>query len=488
MAATLMIQGTGSHVGKSIVACGLCRAFADGGYRVAPFKSQNMSLNSFVTGEGGEIARAQELQARAARVEPSVVMNPLLLKPKGGGHCEVIVLGKSIGDFTTRRYFKEVRGRALEVIRESLEALAGGYDLVVIEGAGSPAEVNLRKHDLCNMEVARMADAPVVLVADIDAGGALASVVGTFALLRDDERQRVKGIIINKFRGDLTLLEPGLSFLEKKTGSKVLGVLPFIDCTYLDEEDTLKASGVRSAEIAVVRLPYLSNFTDFEPLAREAPLKWARRPGELDGAGVIVIPGTRNTASDLEWLKMSGFAERIKEEAAAGTVIIGICGGYQMLGEKMVDEGGVESGGGEMEGLGLLPVVTRFERPKVTHQVEAEVVEDIPVLPGIAGERLSGYEIHTGRVDVRGSSPLLFRRNEESVPDGAVSSEGNVFGTHLHGLFDNAAAVRALLGNLGENREVDDYRELAEQNIDALARVMEEELDLKYIRDTVGLP
>src|SRR5450756_1294694 len=482
MAACLMIQGTGSHVGKSILATGFCRILADKGYKVAPFKSQNMSLNSAVTSDGGEIARAQELQARGARVEPSVLMNPVLLKPKDAKRCEVIMLGNSIGDFTAKQYLYDVRERALRVIKDSLETLREDFDLVVIEGAGSPAEVNLREFDLCNMKVAEMAGAHVLLVADIDTGGALASVIGTFALLKKNERRRIKGIIINKFRGDLELLEPALPFLEKKTGDKVLGVLPFIDCSYLDEEDTPRDYGAAMGEVAVIKLPYLSNFTDFEPLSRELPLKWAKRPEELDGVKAVIIPGTRNTVHDLAWLKENGFADKIREKAADGTIIFGICGGYQILGEKLIDPEGVESGSGEHEGLRLLPIMTRYERPKHTNQVKAEVVEEIPGLPGLIGTRLQGYEIHTGRVEVRGApSPLLFKRGGESTPDGAMSTDGNVFGTHLHGLFDNQAVISSFLRFLGRSRPAESYQQLAEDNIVYLAQVMGETLDIEYV-------
>jgi len=482
MAACLMIQGTGSHVGKSIVATGFCRILADKGYKVAPFKSQNMSLNSAVTSDGGEIARAQELQARGAGVEPSVLMNPVLLKPKDAKRCEVIVLGKSIGYYTAKQYLYDVRERALQVIGDSLETLREDFDLVVIEGAGSPAEVNLREFDLCNMRVAEMAGAHVLLVADIDTGGALASVVGTFALLNKSEREKIKGIIINKFRGDLELLEPALPFLEQKTGRRVLGVLPFIDCTCLDEEDTLRDYGAAMGEVAVIKLPYLSNFTDFEPLSKELALKWAKRPEELDGVKVVIIPGTRNTVHDLAWLKENGFAEKITQRAADGTMIIGICGGYQMLGEKLVDPEGVESGGGKHEGLCLLPIMTRYERPKHTNPVEAAVVEEIPVLPGLVGTRLQGYEIHTGRVEVRGApSPFLFKRCSDSTPDGAISTDGRVFGTHLHGLFDNREVISAFLRFLGRSRPVESYRQLAEDNVVHLAQVMRETLDIEYV-------
>ena len=490
MTASIMVQGTASHVGKSVVAAGLCRLFANEGVRVAPFKSQNMSLNSFVTVDGGEIARAQELMARGARVTPTIDMNPILLKPRGDHRCEVIAHGRAIGDFSARDYAKKVRSKALEAIARSLEKLKSEYDLLVIEGAGSPAEINLRKYDICNMKVARMADAPVLLVADVDAGGALAAVVGTLALLTPGERDMVRGTIINKFRGDLSLLEPGLDILEKKTRKKVLGVLPYFDCSYLDEEDTLHDSGRSGgADVAVVRLPYTSNFTDFEPVARQVPLAWARKPGELEGARVIIIPGTRNTLLDLEWLRQSGFAEAIKARAAGGTAVIGICGGYQMLGEKLVDPDGTEARAGTYEGLGLLPLSITYERPKTTNQVRAKVLADIGVLPGIAGRELTGYEIHTGRATVSGEvQPLFFEREgHKGAGDGAVSPDGMVFGTHLHGLFNNRAAIEALCRFLKRTPHQDDYNERADQSLDELAAVIKECLDMKYLHELVGL-
>ena len=487
MASCLMVQGTASHVGKSIVAAGFCRVFSDMGLSVAPFKSQNMSLNSFVTREGGEIARAQELQARAARVEPSVLMNPLLLKPRGAESCEVLVLGTSAGDFSAREYGGEVRPRALEVIRESLEALGESHDVVVIEGAGSPAEINLRRYDLCNMKVARMAQAPVLLVADIDDGGALAAVVGTLALLRPWERDMVGGVVVNKFRGDFELLVPGLRIIERKTGKKVLGVLPFIDCSYLDEEDTLRDYGETTAEIAVVRLPYTSNFTDFTPLARAAPLKWVTSPEELEGVRAVIVPGSRNTVNDLQWLVRGGMAAAIRGLAAVGVVVIGVCGGYQILGEKLLDPEGVEGVPGEYDGLSLLPVTTRYERPKTTRQVTATVACEIPALPGLLGRKLGGYEIHTGRVEVRGEQPLLFDRGDGRASDGAVSTEGTVFGTHLHGLFDDPDVVKALLERLGIDSSAPGYRALAERSLDELAGLIKERLDVEYICGLMGI-
>ncbi|MHB8894684.1 MAG: cobyric acid synthase [Candidatus Geothermincolia bacterium] len=489
MTASLMIQGTASHVGKSMVVAGLCRLFSDDGVRVAPFKSQNMSLNSCVTPDGGEIARAQELQARAARVLPDLHMNPLLLKASGPNRCEVMALGRSIGNFTSGDYGGDIRPRALEIISESLGFLGGQYDLILIEGAGSPAEVNLNKLDIGNMQVARMTRSPVLLVADIDPGGALAAVVGTLELLGRRDRGLVRGTIINKFRGDPALLRGGLDYLEKKTRRKVVGVLPYVDCAYLDEEDTLDGGPVRGAEVVVVRLPYVSNFTDFEPLAREMPVSWARGPEELDGARLIILPGTRNTLSDLDWLKKTGLAGAIERRAAEGTAVVGICGGYQMLGRRLLDPEGIEAGAGEYDGLGLLPVDVRFESPKVTRLVRARVLSPIGVLPGLEGETLSGYEIHTGRAGGPGVDAPLLLEGDGSYRsrDGACSASGNVFGTHLHGLFNNAAATRALCRFLGREPGGIDYGARAEESLDRLAATMREHLDMGFVRDLLHL-
>jgi len=489
MTTFLMIQGTGSHVGKSIIAAGFCRLLSNMGVSVAPFKSQNMSLNSCVTADGAEIARAQELQARAARVEPRSVMNPVLLKPKRDGRCEVIVLGGSIGDFTAREYFRGAREPALGAIRRSLAELGTNHDTVVIEGAGSPAEINLRRFDLCNMKVAKMSGAAVLLVADIDRGGALASVVGTLDLLRPDERALVKGVIFNKFRGDLSLLEPGLKIVEKKTGVKVVGVVPYLDCSHLDEEDSHEDLRGSEGPVAVVKLPYMSNFTDFAPLESAIPVRWVSGPGGLDGVRAVVIPGSRNAVGDLVWMKETGLAAEVRAAAVRGAAIVGICGGYQMLGERLVDPSGSEgAGAGEHEGLGLLPVTTTYRPGKTTRTVTAEVVADTPVFPGLAGRSVRGYEIHCGEADPGGVRELfVFDRGGERVPDGAVSESGLVVGTHLHGLFNNPEVIGAFASFLGVDAPRVDFDSLAEESLDALAAALERSLDIDHVLDLIGV-
>jgi adenosylcobyric acid synthase len=478
-ASCLMVQGTGSHVGKTVVAAGLCRLFARRGLRVAPFKSQNMSLNSVVALEGGEIARAQELQARAAGVEPSVLMNPVLLKPREGHKCEVIFLGEHRRDCWAGEYTKEVSREALRVAAGALERLRSDYDLVVIEGAGSPAEVNLRRYDICNMKIARMADAPVLLVTDIDRGGAIASVVGTFEVLRPGEREMVKGVIVNKFRGDIALLEPGLTYIQKKTGKPVIGVLPYMDFSALDEEDTPSYQGEAGAPVAVVALPYMSNFTDLRPL-EELGFRWARRPGDIRGAEVIILPGSRNTFADLEWMASSGLGRAVVESRAGGAVVAGLCGGYQMLGRVLRDPEGLEAGG-DRDGLGLLDIETIYRSPKVTRRSAGRIMGRAALLPGCEGAEIGGYEIHTGRVT---GVARPFLELEGGMCDGAVSDDGLVFGTHLHGLFDNRQVLEAIGLFLG--RQVSRTAEESDKCMDELADVMESKLDMGVIEQLAG--
>lgn len=479
-ASCLMVQGTGSHVGKTVVAAGLCRLYARRGFSVAPFKSQNMSLNSSVSVEGGEMARAQELQARAARIAPSVLMNPVLLKPRDGHRCELILLGRHERDCDALEYTRVISREALATAASALEELRRDRDLVVIEGAGSPAEVNLRRFDICNMKITRMAGAPVILVADVDRGGAIAAVVGTLAVLRPAERELVSGVVVNKFRGDISLLEPGLRYIEKKTGKPVLGVLPYMDCTALDEEDTPSYRSDPDASIAVVALPYMSNFTDLRPLSAMG-YRWARRPPDLAGASVVIVPGSRNTFADLDWLESSGLAEAICAARDWGAAVIGLCGGYQMLGRHLADPDGVEAGG-TREGLGLIDAETTYEPAKVTRRSCGRITAEARALPGCVGEAVRGYEIHTGRV---ASSSRPFIELDSGALDGSVSDDGLVLGTHLHGLFDNACVIAALGRFLGT--AVDSGADPAEECLEGLADVMERELDMELIDRLAGL-
>lgn len=443
MAKTLMLQGTASHVGKSVLTAALCRIFRQEGLRVAPFKAQNMALNAAVTGDGLEIGRAQALQAQAAGVEPIADMNPILLKPKGGTLSQVVVMGRAVGDMPWGEYSQRFRDTALDAIQGALTRLLNRYDLVVMEGAGSPAEVNLKSHDLANMTTARLADAPVLLVADIERGGIFASVTGTLDLLDPEERKRVKGIIVNKFRGDSALFEPGARWLEDRTGLPVLGVIPFLPDLGLDEEDSLGLPSGRDAalDIAVIRLPHLSNFNDFDPLAAEPEVgvRYVDLPERLGYPDAVILPGTKNTVEDLRWLYARGLAAALDRLARAGVPVAGICGGYQMLGHEVRDESGVESSAGVTPGLALLPVVTSFEPEKRTALVSGSAL----------GTPVRGYEIHMGR-----STYLPGARSfvdlEDGRRDGAI--QGETWGTYLHGIFDNGVFRRRWLNGLRGRR------------------------------------
>lgn len=463
-AKTIMIQGTASHVGKSVLVAALCRIFYRDGYKVAPFKSQNMALNSFVTRTGGEMGRATVVQAEAAGVEPHVDMNPVLLKPTGHASSQVILLGRPVGNKSAYLYHREYVQEAWGAICAAFQRLQENYEVIVIEGAGSPAEVNLQDYEIVNMRVARMAEAPVLLVADIDKGGALASIVGTLELLPAADRERVAGIIINKFRGDVSLFKPAVEFLEQKTGKPVLGIIPYFQQLRIQEEDTVpedranfqvKTEREEKIEIAVVHLPHISNFTDFDPLEEEPDvyLRYVGRGSSLGKPDLVIIPGSKNTIEDLVYLKQTGIATEILTMAEAGVPVIGICGGFQMLGTTLHDPDQVESSIPTTSGLGLLDMITTFSVDKVTHQVEARVANEGILTRGLQEEYLTGYEIHMGRTELgSGAVPAftIWRRSGQSVcdPDGAVSREGKVFGTYIHGIFDNDGFRRGLINAL----------------------------------------
>jgi adenosylcobyric acid synthase len=465
MAKRIMVQGTGSGVGKSIIVAALCRIFSQDGYEVAPFKSQNMALNSYVTRDGLEMGRAQAFQAFAARKEPRVEMNPILLKPTGDTSAQVILRGKPIGNMSAKEYH-DYKPKALSLIKECIEKLDRENDLVVIEGAGSPAEVNLRTNDIVNMSIAKLLNAPVLLLGDIDKGGVFACIVGTLELLEEDEKELVKGILINKFRGDMNILKPGLEFLEKRTNKPVIGVIPYFHDIRIQEEDSVSLTadkmkmraavegGDRRIRIEVVYLPHISNFTDFDALEAEddVSLRYVGEEEEITEPDVIIIPGSKNTISDLLYLKKSGHVEQIVEKARSGKcVVFGICGGYQMLCESIIDPEGVESTLREIKGLGLLPARTIFEshNVKMTNQVRA-----IANLAFYKGE-IRGYEIHMGRTyfsngDIKSAFMIIERSGKEVMDDdgGAVNREGDIIGTYIHGIFDNDAFRKAFLNHL----------------------------------------
>jgi adenosylcobyric acid synthase len=454
-----MVQGTASSVGKSVLVAGLCRHFSNLGLRVAPFKSQNMALNSFVTADGREMGRAQVVQARACRVEPRVEMNPILLKPEADHRSQVLVMGRVEGRYEAAAYYRQ-KPRLLPVIEQALRALRAEFELVIVEGAGSPAEVNLAEHDIVNMRIADLAGAPVLLAADIDRGGVFASLVGTLDLLPRHHRDRVAALVINKFRGDRALLEPGLDFLVERTGKPILGVVPFVPDLGLAEEDSVALEGLAATgPIAVIRLPRISNFDDFDPL----PVRYVTRPEELAGALAIVLPGTKSTVADLAWLRQRGLAAAIER---SDVPVVGICGGFQMLGRRILDPLGVESDRPEVAGLGLLPVETMFEREKTTVQARGTTVSD--------GQELSGYQIHMGQtVLLDGARP--FSRLADGSLDGAM--HGRAWGTYLHGLFHNAGFRASWLAGLG----LPDAPPLATDPFDRLAGVLAESLDLDLL-------
>ncbi|MGE4160011.1 MAG: cobyric acid synthase, partial [Planctomycetota bacterium] len=482
---TLMVMGTGSGVGKSLLTAALCRIFTQEGLSVAPYKSQNMSNNAHVCADGGEISRAQALQAAACRLEPTVDMNPILLKPGSDTGAQVIVRGRPLRSMKAKEY-QDYRHHLIPQLKECLTRLRQEHDLVVIEGAGSPAEINLRDTDIVNMKTAEIAGAPVILVGDIDFGGVFAQLVGTMELLTAEERKRVKGLVINKFRGDLDILKPGIEFLEQKTGLPVLGVVPFLKGLQLPEEDTpapftSKAAGER-IRIDVVRLPRMANFTDFDALGREhdVELRYVERPDDRV-PDALIIPGTKSTMADLRHLKENGLASHIISLSQRNIPVVGICGGYQILGRRVLDPQGVESDRREEEGLGLLPCKTTFSPKKETAQVTAVHVE--------TGEPIEGYEIHMGRTEVEGDGIFHIKTRAgvfDGHPDGASAGEGRIWGTYIHGVFDARGFRRHFINQLRSARgwapdrgseDTDLHAEL-----DKLALHVRSSLDMKTIR------
>ena len=503
-AKTLMVQGTASSVGKSILVTALCRILRQDGWKVAPFKAQNMSLNSFVTREGGEMGRAQVVQAEAACVEPKVEMNPILLKPEADNRSQVVVKGKPLGSVPARDYYA-LREQLWKVITESLETLLAHYDVVLIEGAGSPAEVNLKEKDMVNMRVALYCRTPVFLVADIDRGGVFASLVGTLELLEPEERALIRAFVINKFRGDLSLLSPGLKWLEGRTGVPVAGIIPYYHDIRIAEEDSVSLERRRAMkgrdncvlDIAVIGLPHISNFDDFDPLEQEdgVRLRYVEPDDDLGGPDLIILPGTKSTMADLVYLKSRGLAQEIVNRVRRGTPIIGICGGYQMLGRVILDPGHVESAETEAEGLGLLPVTTTFFSVKSTHQVRGHVVSGKGLLQGASGLPLNGYEIHMGQTsgaDILSPFGIEERsRRPCRYLDGCLSANGNVLGTYLHGLFHNEGLRRSFLNELATRKGVAfrpaDRVLSREEQYDRLAALVRSSLDIGLIYRTADL-
>ena len=498
----LMVLGTGSGAGKSLITAGLLRILSDMGFDAAPFKAQNMALNSYITRDGGEIGRAQALQAEAARVEATTDMNPILLKATGPAGSQVITCGRVHGNMTASQYY-DWRDEAWRIVTAAYERLAGEHGIIIMEGAGSPAEINLMDKDIVNMRMARHAGAKAVLVGDIDRGGVFASLYGTIHLqgLLPENHGIIQGFIINKFRGDEDILAPGLKMLEEMTGVTTLGVLPYLKLSLSEEDSLCLDYGANrrfhgpGLKIVIVRNPFISNFTDFEPLAVEPDVEvvYSARAREIEGADLVVIPGSKNTSRDLLFLRESGLEESVKRAAGKGTPLIGICGGFQMLGGVIKDPRGVESEFPEIRGFGLLDIETILEEPKITSQIEAIETDQIEAVETGAGEgdaagereKLSGYEIHAGRTTGRlGLFNLKRLATGQMVSDG--SKKGDVWGTYIHGIFENDAFRGRLLNTLRARaglpeRKPVNYAALKEDGIDRLAAAIRENIDLKEI-------
>ncbi len=479
MAKNIMIQGTMSNAGKSLLAAGLCRIFRQDGYRVAPFKSQNMALNSFITKTGAEMGRAQVVQAEAAGIEPDVRMNPILLKPTTDVGSQVIVNGQVQGNMRAMEYYRRKR-EFIPAVMEAYNSLAQEYDIIVIEGAGSPAEINLKATDIVNMGLAELVDAPVLLVGDIDRGGVFAQLYGTIALLEPREQRRIKGTIVNKFRGDRAILQPGIDILEKICGVPVAGVIPYTHVD-IDDEDSLSTrfhtgDGRKDIDIAVVKLPRISNFTDVSPLERfeSVSVRYIERPDQLHQPDMILLPGTKSTIADLLWLRQSGLEAAICQQAARGCIVFGICGGYQMLGTSIRDPLGVEAAGvTEVKGMGLLPMDTVFQGEKVQQQTGGVFGAISGPLHSLSGMAYTGYEIHMGR-------------SGQQLPP--LVSRGNVYGSYIHGIFDGAGIAQAVIGDLAARKGIDpgtltvfDPERYKQEQYDKLADAVRGGLDMDFV-------
>ena len=488
MAKAIMIQGTMSNSGKSFVTAGLCRVFKQDGYKVAPFKSQNMALNSYITTEGLEIGRAQAMQAEAAMIEPTHWMNPILLKPTSNMGSQVIVNGEVYDNLSAQEYYKMKDSLAPEV-KKAFDHLAAENDIIVIEGAGSPAEINLAENDIVNMGMAKIADAPVILVADIDRGGVFASAYGTIKLLPEDEQDRFCGIVINKFRGDVEILRPGLKMLTDLTGKPVLGVLP-LEKIDIDDEDSLsdrlnQKTITEGIDVAVIRLPHISNFTDFSvfELLDGVSLRYVTDKRELGDPDLILLPGTKNTMADMEWLIESGLEGAIIR-AARTTRVIGICGGFQLLGKELHDPDGVEHGG-DMRGLGILDISTVFQGDKTRTRIHGTIREEHN-LYGLSKREITGYEIHMGKTDNLGEA-VPFIDLEDGRIDGYMTRDGRIWGSYLHGIFDNEELVFGLVNDIMKEKGIDpadnqlSIAEYKKIQYDKLADLIRNNLDMEQI-------
>ena len=494
MAKAIMVQGTMSNAGKSLLAAGLCRIFKQDGYRVAPFKSQNMALNSFITEEGLEMGRAQVMQAEAAGIKPSVLMNPILLKPTNDVGSQVIVNGEVLKNMKARDYFA-YKKKLIPDILKAYQTLEQQADIIVVEGAGSPAEINLKENDIVNMGLAELLDAPVLLVGDIDRGGVFAQLIGTLVLLEEKERERIKGLIINKFRGDVSILDPGIQMLEEKGGIPVTGVVPYMHLVLEDEDslsDRFTDHEEKAVDIAVIRFPRISNFTDFMVFEsiEGVSVRYIDTPEKLHHPDMIILPGSKNTMGDLKWMRQNGLEAAIKKHAQnRDAVIFGICGGYQMLGECITDPYGVEEGG-MLRGMELLPLETEMEQEKTRTQVDGTFEELTGVLSVLSGVKLTGYEIHMGQ-SIYETQPcrlveLTDTRTQEANTDGYASDR--VYGSYVHGIFDRHEIVESILGALAREKGIEtvaehilDYRAYKETQYDRLAEELRNAIDMPRI-------
>ena len=495
----LMIQGTGSGVGKSIITAALCRVFYSEGHKVAPFKAQNMSLNSYVTEEGGEIGRAQVFQAEACGIAPHVAMNPILLKPNADNNSQVIVMGKVVGQRNAKDYYAD-RPSFVKEVEGAFDSLKNKYELIIMEGAGSPAEINLRQHDMVNMAMAEMADAPVLIVGDIDRGGVFAWMKGTLDLLSESEQKRVRGFIINKFRGDIDLLKSGLTQFEEMTGKPILGVIPFDAELFVDEEDAIphhSSPYVNShpsvVDIAIVQLPHIANFTDFSPLVSDpgVAVRYVRNPVQVGNPDLLILPGTKNTIGDLQFMKEMGWEQYIRSFHEEGGLILGLCGGFQMLGTRLLDPEHIESPIESIEGLGFIQASTTMEPEKITRRKIRPTLSSHIFEQGL---EVDGYEIHSGRTQFEKDYPLLFNASNSDCPHslGLCNEEGNVIGTYLHGFLDNDPIRESFLKYVRERRDLPspeeqfNYREFRSRQLDRLADLVGQSLDMDQIKEIIN--
>ncbi|MFU7514444.1 cobyric acid synthase [Clostridium sp. HCS.1] len=497
MSKSIMFLGTASSVGKSTIATAFCRYFKNEGMKVAPFKALNISLNSYVTEEGLEMGRAQVVQADACEIKPRAWMNPVLLKPSGNMKTQVIVNGKVKCNIDSYKY-RELNKELKEVVKDTYEEIAKEYELIVLEGSGSCAEINLKESDIANMHMAKASDSPVILVADIDRGGVFASVVGTIMLLDEEERNRVKGIIINKFRGNMESFKPAMKQLEEIINIPVLGAMPYFNLDIEDEDSVTerisnKISNCKGIDIVVIRLPYMSNFTDFNSLSRleNVSIRYVDKVQEIGDPHLVIIPGSKNTIDDIRFLKEKGLYSKIVSLEEKGTIILGICGGYQMMGNYIIDDLGVEGEKRVEGGFGFLPTTTNFNKDKITKQSSGRIVSNI--IEEINNVEVSGYEIHNGETIVNNPNNIFIKLSNGEVA-GAINDKGNAMGTYLHGIFDNGDFIKRFIktliikNNIEEDyNEVSTYREYKLNELDKLSKVLEENIDMVKVKEILKI-